>query len=124
LRWSIRLPTSYRKATPIERTNCSVRLTRSRTCQRASPQGWDSADRRPEGEGHIAEGVGEYALNERRRFLRISRRSGLEAASQLLVIQRHKQADPHLLQPALVTLHRIVCMLTRMISATKDRRIG
>ena len=73
---------------------------------------------------NIAEGVGEYAVNERRRFLRISRRSGLQAASQLLVIQRHKQADPHLLQPALVTLHRIVCMLTRMISATKDRRIS
>ncbi|MGB5409235.1 MAG: four helix bundle protein [Thiogranum sp.] len=73
---------------------------------------------------NIAEGVGEYAVNERRRFLRISRRSALEAASQLLVIQRHRQADANLLEPALAALHRIVCMLTKMISATKDRRLG
>jgi four helix bundle protein len=73
---------------------------------------------------NIAEGVGEYALNEWRRFLRISRRSALEAASQLLVIRRHKQAQLNLLEQSLALLHRIVCMLTKMVSAAKDRRIG
>ena len=73
---------------------------------------------------NLAEGVGEYAVNERRRFLRISRRSALEAASQLLVIQRHRQAKANLLEQSLALLHRIVCMLTKMISATKDRRIA
>jgi four helix bundle protein len=73
---------------------------------------------------NIAEGVGEYAVNERRRFLRISRRSALEAASQLLVIQRHKQAEANLLEQSLALLHRTVCMLTKMISATKDRRMA
>lgn len=71
---------------------------------------------------NIAEGVGEFAANERRRFLRISRRSALEAASQLLVIARQKQADAQLLDQALALLHRIVCMLTKMASSTKDRR--
>jgi len=71
---------------------------------------------------NIAEGVGEYAANERRRILRISRRSGLEAASQLLVIRRQGQVDVELLNRALALLHRIVCMLTRMASTTVDRR--
>ena len=71
---------------------------------------------------NIAEGVGEFAANERRRFLRISRRSALEAASQLLVIARHKQADPDQLDQTLALLHRIVCMLTKMAVSTKDRR--
>ena len=71
---------------------------------------------------NIAEGVGEFAANERRRFLRISRRSALEAASQLLVIRSQNQAKAHLLEQALALLHRIVCMLTKMASATKDRR--
>ncbi len=71
---------------------------------------------------NIAEGVGEFAANERRRFLRISRRSGLEAASQLLVIRRQNQAEAKLLDHTLALLHRIVCMLTKMASATQDRR--
>ena len=71
---------------------------------------------------NIAEGVGEFAANERRRFLRISRRSALEAASQLLVIQRHKQANGTLLEQTLALLHRVVCMLTKMAEGAKDRR--
>lgn len=71
---------------------------------------------------NIAEGVGEYAINERRRFVRISRRSALEAASQLLVIRRQKQAEASLLNQTMSVLHRIVCMLTKMASNTKDRR--
>ena len=70
---------------------------------------------------NIAEGVGEFAANERRRFLRISRRSALEAASQLLVIKQ-QQADATLVEQTLVLLHRIVCMLTKMASGTKERR--
>jgi four helix bundle protein len=70
----------------------------------------------------IAEGVGEFAANERRRFLRISRRSALEAASQLLVIRRQCHGDPQTLNQALALLHRIVCMLTKMASSSKDRR--
>ena len=71
---------------------------------------------------NIAEGVGEFAANERRRFIRIARRSALEAASQILVIRRHKHADDRLLEQTLPLLHRIVCMLTKMASGTSDRR--
>jgi four helix bundle protein len=71
---------------------------------------------------NVAEGVGEFAANERRRFLRISRRSALEAASQLLVIKRQQQAEVDLVDQSLVLLHRIVCMLTKMALGTKDRR--
>ena len=73
---------------------------------------------------NIAEGVGEFAANERRTILRISRRSGLEAASQLLIIRRQKQADDDLVNQALGTLHRIVCMLTKMAANTRERRLG
>ena len=73
---------------------------------------------------NIAEGVGEFAANERRRFLRISRRSGLEAASQLLVIRKQQQADRALLDRALRVLHRIVSMLTKMALEARDRRPG
>ena len=71
---------------------------------------------------NIAEGVGEYAVNERRRFIRISRRSALEAASQRLVIGQQKQAETSLVNQTVAVLHRIVCMLTKMASDTKDRR--
>ena len=71
---------------------------------------------------NIAEGVGEFAAKERRRFLRISRRSSLEAASQLLVIQKQKQAEAALLDRALRLLHRIVSMLTKMCLQAEDRR--
>lgn len=71
---------------------------------------------------NIAEGVGEYAADERRRFIRISRRSALEAASQLLGINRQHQAEASLVEKALTVLHRIVCMLTKMASNTVDRR--
>lgn len=71
---------------------------------------------------NIAEGVGEFSANERRRFLRISRRSGLEAASQLLIIRQQQQADTDRLTQALALLHRIVCMLTKMASNVNDRR--
>ncbi len=71
---------------------------------------------------NIAEGVGEFAANERRRFIRIARRSGLEAASQILVIGRHRHVDDKLINEALPLLHRIVCMLTKMASSTNDRR--
>ena len=71
---------------------------------------------------NIAEGVGEFAANERRRFLRISRRSGLESASQLLVIQKQRQAEPIKLDKALRLLHRIVSMLTKMCLNAVDRR--
>lgn len=71
---------------------------------------------------NIAEGVGEFAANERRRFLRISRRSALEAASQLLVIKQQQQAEAKLVGQTLALLHRIVCMLTKMASGTKERR--
>ena len=71
---------------------------------------------------NIAEGIGEFAANERRRFLRISRRSALEAASQLLVIRQQQQADEKLVEQTLALLHRIVCMLTKMASGTRERR--
>jgi four helix bundle protein len=71
---------------------------------------------------NIAEGVGEFAAKERTRFLRIARRSSLEAASQLLVIQKQRQAKPDLLDQALRLLHRIVSMLTKMSMGAEDRR--
>ena len=71
---------------------------------------------------NIAEGVGEFAADERRRFLRISRRSGLEAASQLLAIRKQQQADGALVDRALRVLHRIVSMLTNMARNARDRR--
>jgi hypothetical protein len=46
----------------------------------------------------------------------------IEAASQLLVIKQQQQADATLVEQTLVLLHRIVCMLTKMASGTKERR--
>jgi len=71
---------------------------------------------------NLAEGVGEFAANDRRRLLRISRRSGLEAASQLLVIRKQHDVDQILLEKAVKLLHRIVSMLTVMSSRARDRR--
>ncbi len=45
-----------------------------------------------------------------------------DTASQLLVIRRQKQADVEPINQTLTLLHRIVCMLTKLASNTKDRR--
>ena len=73
---------------------------------------------------NLAEGCAEYAAAERRRFARISRRSALEAASQLLVIRLMEQASPDDLDEALRAVHRLVGMLTGLTRKFRDRGVA
>jgi len=71
---------------------------------------------------NIAEGCGEFAADERRRFMRIARRSGLEAASQLIVIRRMGKAPDDLVNEALRILHPLIGKVTVLARTMRDRR--
>lgn len=70
---------------------------------------------------NIAEGVGEYAPKEKARFYRIARRSALETASHLLVIDRLSLYAGEPLCSGLKCLPRIIAMLTKMIIRVLER---
>jgi len=63
---------------------------------------------------NIAEGVGEYSPAEKTRFYRMARRSAVECASHLLVIERLKLGDRDGLEIGRNQLLRIVAMLTSL----------
>jgi hypothetical protein len=63
---------------------------------------------------NIAEGAGELSPRDKRRFYRMARRSGTEAAALLQVIARRDQVSAAHLREALPLRHRIVSMRVRM----------
>lgn len=74
---------------------------------------------------NIAEGAGEFAKAEKRRFYRIARRSATECAAVLDVCRCcHLVDDDAQLEHARQLLLRIVAMLTRLIVDRKPDRSG
>jgi len=71
---------------------------------------------------NLAEGVGEFAPNDKARFYRISRRSAVECASHILVIDRLDLIDDALRDRGVELLQRIVAMLTNLVKRTLQRR--
>jgi len=63
---------------------------------------------------NVAEGAGEFAPKEKRRFYRIARRSGTECAAQLDILLRLDLIDATGHQSTTRLLHRIVSMLVKM----------
>ena len=74
-----------------------------------------SAGRRP------AEDVG-FAPNDKARFYRISRRSAVECASHIMVIDRLDLIADALRDRGVELLQRIVAMLTNLVKRTVQRR--
>jgi four helix bundle protein len=70
----------------------------------------------------IAEGAGELSPRDKRRFHRMARRSGTEAAAILQVIARRDQVSEAHLREALTLLPRIVSMLVRMSQPPRPSR--
>jgi len=71
---------------------------------------------------NIAEGVGEFAPNEKVRFYRIARRSAVECASHLLVCRRLELVDEPSVQKGRELLLRVVAMLTSMTKSVGSRQ--
>ena len=65
--------------------------------------------------GNLAEGAGEFSPNEKARFYRMARRSGIERAAWLDVVDRRKEAPGQLLSKALTALREVVSMLVALI---------
>jgi four helix bundle protein len=63
---------------------------------------------------NIAEGAGEFSLDEKCRFYRIARRSATEVAAILDIIERRRHGPPEKLGAARELLDRIVAMLVKM----------
>ena len=63
---------------------------------------------------NVAEGAGEFAPKEKRRFYRIARRSGTECAAQLDMLLRLELIGAADHEGTIRLLHRIVSMLVQM----------
>lgn len=64
---------------------------------------------------NIAEGAGEFAPKEKKRFYRMARRSATECAAVLDVIRHRKLTPTQKLDEGRKMLLRIVSMLTRLV---------
>ena len=64
---------------------------------------------------NIAEGAGEYAIQEKNRFYRIAKRSTTECAGIVEVCYQLKLLEEPLFQEALLLLSRIVAMLIKLM---------
>ena len=64
---------------------------------------------------NIAEGAGEYSINEKIRFYRMARRSATECAGILDICQRLRLINENHYSKGRVLLIRIVGMLTKMV---------
>ena len=73
---------------------------------------------------NIAEGVGEFSRDDKRRFYRMALRSATECAAILDVCRRLKLADESLLSSGRESLLRIVSMLTRLVKREKEPGTG
>ena len=71
---------------------------------------------------NIAEGVGEYSPAEKTRFYRMARRSAVECASHLLVIEQLHLGTAELLGTGRSQLLRIVAMLTSLAKSCSERK--
>jgi len=71
---------------------------------------------------NIAEGVGEFSLKDKARFYRIARRSAVECASHVLVMDRLNiiACDHH--DQGVELLQRVIAMLTNLVKKTLQRR--
>ena len=72
---------------------------------------------------NLAEGVGEYSSAEKVRFYRMSRRSAVECASQLLACRRLALVEDALITRGLDQLLRIVAMETSMIKSISAKTL-
>lgn len=68
---------------------------------------------------NIAEGAGEYAIDEKVRFYRMAKRSATECASILDVCQKLQLLDEHKYAKGRDIIIRIVSILTKMAQRTK-----
>ena len=64
---------------------------------------------------NIAEGAGEFSGKEKARFYRMARRSAVEIAAWVEIIERRCEAPAPLLERALRELEVIVAMLVKLI---------
>src|SRR5262245_57376276 len=64
---------------------------------------------------NIAEGAGEFSRKEKARFYRMARRSAIEMAAWLEIVERRHEAPQPLLKGALHQLQDIVSMLVKLI---------
>jgi len=65
---------------------------------------------------NIAEGAGEFSKDEKQRFYRIARRSAIEVAAVLDIVERRRVFEDDELKPVRDLIVRIVSMLVRLIS--------
>ncbi len=64
---------------------------------------------------NTAEGAGEVRPAEKARLYRIAKRSGVELAAWLEIVEQRKHAPTHLVVQALATLETVVRMLVGLI---------
>lgn len=70
---------------------------------------------------NIAEGAGEFSPAEKARFYRIARRSAIELAAWLDIVEQRQHAPKNLINDAIALLEQVVSMLVRLIQSC-DRR--
>ena len=63
---------------------------------------------------NIAEGAGEFSPPEKQRFYRMARRSAVETAAVLDILERRRSLPAEALQPARELVVRVVSMLVRL----------
>jgi four helix bundle protein len=71
---------------------------------------------------NIAEGAGEYAIQEKSRFYRIARRSTTECSAILEVCYQLQLVNEALYEEARQLLLRIVAMLTKLVKREELRK--
>ena len=71
---------------------------------------------------NIAEGAGEFSPGDKIRFYRYARRSGVEAASQLLSIEKLGLGDTKTIHRGLPLLSRITGKITAAIKSVQARK--
>jgi four helix bundle protein len=83
-------------------------------------------ERMPLGRAHLkdqldrAGGAGEFSPPEKQRFYRMARRSAIETAAILDILERRRSLPIEALQPARDLVVRIVSMLVRLASKQKS----
>jgi four helix bundle protein len=73
---------------------------------------------------NVAEGAGEFSRDDKRRFYRMARRSAIETAAILDILDRRKAVAVTALAPAFELLERVVSMLARLAGAPEPERAG
>jgi four helix bundle protein len=71
---------------------------------------------------NIAEGAGEFSVDEKLRFYRIARRSATETAAILDILERRKLVPVAAIDPARQLLIRVVELLVGLITSPRSGR--